>query len=115
MKKNNQKTKRKIRVRAKVQGTSNRPRLSVFRSNRFIYAQLIDDEKGRTILGASQKELKTANTGKPVEISKQLGIEFAKKAIDIKIKEVVFDKGSYIYHGRIKAFAEGAREGGLRF
>lgn len=107
MNKNNQKIKRKTRVRSKIHGTSSRPRLSVFRSNRFIYVQLIDDEKRRTLLGVSG--------GKPVEDSRKLGIEFAKKARGKKIKEVVFDRGPYLYHGRIKAFTEGAREGGLEF
>lgn len=115
MNKNNQKIKRKTRVRSKIHGTSSRPRLSVFRSNKYIYAQLIDDDKRTTIFGISQKKLKASNKVKPVENSRQLGIELAKAAQDKKIKEVVFDRGAYIYHGRIKAFAEGAREGGLKF
>lgn len=115
MKKNKQKIKRKLRIRAKVQGSGLRPRLSVFRSNKFIYAQIIDDDKKVTILGVSEKELGKKEKQKPIEKSKQLGLILAKKAIDKKIKEVIFDKGPYLYHGRIKALAEGAREGGLKF
>src|SRR3989344_1850155 len=92
--------KRKIRIRSKIKGTSARPRLSVFRSNKFIYAQLINDDKAETVLGVSEKNL---------------GIFLAKMAISKKIKAVVFDRGSYAYHGRIKQVAQGAREGGLKF
>src|SRR3990167_8897496 len=93
--------KRKIRVRAKIKGTEEKPRLSVFRSNRFVYAQLINDEKGQTILGVSEKGIDGKTIGK--------------KAIEKKVKQVVFDRGSYPYHGRVSAIAEGAREGGLKF
>ncbi len=104
---------RRTRVRSKIKGTSQRPRLSVFRSNKFIYAQIIDDEKGKTILGVSEREIKEKNT--KTENSKNLGLLVAKKAAQKKINEVVFDRGSYQYHGRVKALAEGAREGGLKF
>lgn len=113
--KNNKKTSRQIRVRAKVKGSSQKPRLSVFRSNKLIYAQIIDDNKGQTILGMSEKALALKEKVNKTERSKQLGLSLAKKAITKKIKEVVFDRGSYKYHGRVKAVAEGAREGGLKF
>ncbi len=106
---------RKLRVRAKTKGTSNKPRLSVYRSNRFIYVQVIDDEKRKTIVGVSEKNLSLKDKLKKTDKSKELGLLIAKKALDKKIKEVVFDRGSYKYHGRVKAVAEGARQGGLKF
>src|SRR3989344_2540839 len=106
--------RRKLRVRSKIQGTKNMPRLSVFRSNNYIYAQLIDDEKKETILGMSEQHLEK-KSGSKLARSKQLGLLLSKKAIEKKIKKVVFDRGSYIYHGRIKALAQAAREGGLEF
>lgn len=114
MKKTENKIRRQTRVRSKIRGTGDRPRLSVFRSNKFIYAQLINDEKGQTIVGVSEKHLKEKMTGKTTK-AKALGILLAKKAIDKKIKKVVFDRGSYTYHGRITSIADGAREGGLEF
>lgn len=114
MNKNKQKIRRQIRTRAKIRGTGERPRLSVFKSNRFIYAQLINDTAGKTIVGVSEKHLKEKLTGKSAR-SKAVGILLAKKAIDKKIKKVVFDRGSYSYHGRISSIAKGAREGGLEF
>jgi len=111
----NKKLRRKIRVRSKTQGTQARPRLSVFRSNKFIYVQLINDEKAETVLGVSEKNLGKAVKGKKSERSKELGLFLAKTAIAKKIKAVVFDRGSYAYHGRIKQVAQGAREGGLKF
>lgn len=110
-----QKLKRQIRTRSKVRGTEDKPRLSVFRSNRFIYAQLIDDEKGKTILGVSEKDVNNVKGMKKIERSKALGLFLAKKATDKKIKRAVFDRGSYAYHGRVSFFAQGAREGGLKF
>ncbi len=111
---NKQKLRRQIRVRSKIKGTKGRPRLSVFRSNRFMYAQLIDDEAEKTILAVSEKHL--VNTpSKKIEKAKEIGILLAKKAIEKKIKKVVFDKGSYAYKGRVSAVADGAREGGLEF
>lgn len=106
---------RQIRTRAKTQGTAIKPRLSVFRSNKHIYAQIIDDVKRETIVGVSDKELTQKETIKKTDKSKELGMLIAKKAIAKKIKEIVFDRGSYRYHGRVKALAEGAREGGLKF
>lgn len=106
---------RKIRVRAKIKGTLKKPRLSVFRSNKFIYAQIIDDENGKTIVGVSEKNLALKESVNKTVRSKELGTLIAKKAQDKKIKEVIFDRGSYKYHGRVKAVAEGAREGGLKF
>ena len=114
MNKNDRKLKRQIRTRSKIKGTEERPRLSVFKSNRFIYAQLINDEKGITIVGVSEKHLKEKPTGKTAK-AKAVGVLLAKKAVDKKIKKVVFDRGSYSYHGRVSSIAEGAREGGLEF
>lgn len=108
------KLKRKIRTRAKIRGTQDRPRLSVFRSNRFAYAQLINDQKGQTIVGVSEKHLREKASGKSTR-AKAVGVLLAKKAIEKKIKKAVFDKGSYSYHGRISEIARGAREGGLEF
>lgn len=103
---------RKRRIRARVRGTSQRPRLSVYRSLRGLYAQIIDDEAGKTIVGGSLKEVKAKHT---VEGAKKLGTLIAKKAKEKKIEKVVFDRNAYKYHGRVKALAEGAREGGLQF
>jgi large subunit ribosomal protein L18 len=103
----------KMGVRRKLSGTSARPRLSVFRSNTGIYAQIIDDEKGVTIAAASSLELgkKTVN----IENSKTVGKKLAEKAVASGVQAIVFDRNGYLYHGNIKAFAEGAREGGLKF
>src|SRR5690349_22490308 len=100
-------------VRKKVSGTTDRPRLSVFRSNTGIYAQIIDDIKGVTIAAASTVELgkKTVN----LENSKSVGKKLAEKAVASGVQSIVFDRNGYLYHGNIKAFAEGAREGGLKF
>ncbi|MFN3301535.1 MAG: 50S ribosomal protein L18 [Patescibacteria group bacterium] len=112
--------RRHKRVRAKVFGTKDRPRLSVFRSLKHIYAQIIDDEKGHTLVSASDFDLKSKikkEKKKPtkVEIAYQVGELIAKKALEKKIKKVVFDRGGYKYHGRVKALAEGARKKGLIF
>jgi len=114
MNKIERKTKRQIRTRAKIKGTQTRPRLSVYRSNHFVYAQLINDETRKTIIGVSEKHIKEALSGK-IARARALGILLAKKAIGKKIKKVVFDRGSYSYHGRIEGVAQGAREGGLEF
>lgn len=100
-------------VRKKINGTNERPRLSVFRSNTGIYAQIIDDVKGVTIVSASSIELgkKTVN----LENSKNVGKKLAEKAVASGVQAIVFDRNGYLYHGNIKAFAEGAREGGLKF
>jgi large subunit ribosomal protein L18 len=104
--------RRKRRVRARIFGTKDRPRLSVYRSLRQIAVQLIDDDAGRTLVAASTKHVK----GKPtVEGAKKLGSEIAKRAKEAKISAVVLDRSGYKYHGRIKALADAAREGGLKF
>jgi len=110
-----QKQRRQVRVRAKIFGTKNKPRLSVFKSNKYIFAQIINDEIGKTIVGISEKELNVKEKSNKTQRAKELGVILAKKAIGKKIKTVAFDRGSYLYHGRIKALAEGAREGGLKF
>lgn len=104
--------RRKARIRAKVTGTADRPRLSVHRSLRGMYAQLIDDDAGKTIVAASLKEAKAKPT---VEGASQLGTLIALKAKKAKIAAVVFDRSGYKYHGRVKALADAAREGGLAF
>ena len=103
---------RHTRVRNKIAGTSEVPRLNVFRSNNNIFAQIIDDEKQTTIVSSSSVELKINNGGN-VEGAKLVGADIAKKAKKAKITKVVFDRGGYLYHGRVKALAEAARENGL--
>ncbi|RZL18602.1 MAG: 50S ribosomal protein L18 [Pedobacter sp.] len=106
----------RYRIRKKVSGTPTKPRLSVFRSNSEIYAQLIDDANGATIAAASSKQRDiSAQKVAKTEKSKMVGEAIAKKATELGIKDVVFDRSGYIYHGRVKAVAEGAREGGLQF
>lgn len=111
-----QRQKIRYRIRKKIAGTASKPRLSVFRSNTDIYAQLIDDDNGVTLAAASSKDKAIAaqKTNK-TEKSKLVGIEVAKKAIELGLNSVVFDRGGNLYHGRIKAVADGAREGGLNF
>lgn len=104
---------RRARVRAKLNGTESRPRLVVFRSLSSIYAQLIDDTKGKTIV--SEHDLKTNEKMTKTESAKAVGMAIAKKATAKGITECVFDRNGYMYHGRTKAVAEGAREGGLKF
>lgn len=103
------------RVRAKLSGTSAKPRLCVFRSNTNIYAQIIDDISGTTLLSASSLDKEMDGYGGNKEAAKKVGALVAKKAAEKGITEVVFDRGGYIYHGRVKELAEGAREGGLKF
>ena len=103
------------RVRGKVSGTAQRPRLNVFRSTNHIYAQFIDDVQGVTLAAASTLDKEIAGYGGNKEAAKKVGLLIAKKAADKGITEVVFDRGGYIYHGRVKELAEGAREGGLKF
>jgi large subunit ribosomal protein L18 len=100
-------------IRKKITGTPEKPRLSVFKSNKAIYAQLIDDANGTTLAAASSIELGDTNSN--VEGSKNVGSKLAEKAKGAGIEDVVFDRGGYRYHGRVKALAEGAREGGLKF
>ncbi|MBI5742674.1 MAG: 50S ribosomal protein L18 [Candidatus Niyogibacteria bacterium] len=106
------------RLRGKVSGTPERPRLSIYRSNQHLYLQVIDDEQGKTLVGLGdypKKGEKKKIVGTKTERAKALGMEIAKLAIAKKIKKVVFDRGGFTYHGNIKAAAEGAREGGLEF
>ena len=112
---NKARIRRHTRVRGKISGTAECPRLDVFRSNSNIYAQLIDDVKGVTLVSASsvEKEFGAAKGNK--EEARKVGQLIAKRAIDKNITEVVFDRGGYVYHGRVKELAEGAREGGLKF
>ena len=107
--------RRHMRVRRKISGTAERPRLCVYRSNSNIYVQIIDDVAGNTLVSAStlDKEIKTKYANK--EAAKELGTLIAKRAADKKIVDVVFDRGGYIYHGVVKELAEAAREGGLKF
>ncbi|HEY0298531.1 MAG TPA: 50S ribosomal protein L18 [Arachidicoccus sp.] len=115
---NNLQKKQKIRyrIRSKVAGTATKPRLSVFRSNSELYLQLINDDEGVTITSASTRDKDVAaQSGTKTEKSKLAGSAIAKKAIDLGVKEVVFDRGGNLYHGRVKAAADGAREGGLQF
>ena len=105
--------KKHWRMRAKIKGTAERPRLAVFRSTKHIYAQVIDDTVGRTLVAASTLELETERN--KTEASKQVGDMIAKKALEKGITKVVFDRGGNLYHGRIQALAEGAREAGLDF
>jgi large subunit ribosomal protein L18 len=106
------KESRHRRVRAKISGTAERPRLSVFRSNSHVFLQVIDDISGKTLISVSDLEVKK---GVPMEKAKNAGLAVAKLAKEKGIKKVVFDRGGYQYHGRVKAVAEGAREGGLEF
>jgi len=121
-KKQEKRNRRHKRVRAKIFGTAQRPRLCVFKSGKHIYAQLINDEKGKTLVAASSQEIKKpksirqlADHPPKIYIAKEVGKSLAKKALEKKIEKVIFDRGGYLYHGKIKALAEGAREGGLKF
>ncbi|MEM6523921.1 MAG: 50S ribosomal protein L18 [Bacteroidota bacterium] len=100
-------------IRNKIEGTTDKPRLSVFKSNKAIYAQIIDDSKGHTVMAASSSEV--GGKGVTVEVSKEVGKKLAEKAVASGVERIVFDRNGYIYHGKIKALAEGAREGGLKF
>lgn len=106
--------RRKKKVRARISGTEKRPRLAVYRSNRNIYAQIIDDVKGETLVSATNLSKNLEKMAKTEQATK-IGEEVAKKAVAKKIKKVVFDKSGYKYHGRVKALAEAARKGGLEF
>ena len=106
----------KFRVRKKIAGTAQRPRLSIFRSNTDIYVQLIDDDGAKTLASASSRDKDiVAQKGTKSEKSKLVGGAIARKAVELGLKDVVFDRGGYLYHGRVKAVADGAREGGLNF
>ena len=112
--KNVSRVRRHARVRAKISGTAEAPRLCVYRSNKNIEAQSIDDVKGATLVASSSMALKLEN-GSNIDAAKLVGEDIAKKALAKKIKKVVFDRSGYIYHGRVKALAEAAREAGLEF
>lgn len=112
--KNVARSRRHARVRKNLSGTSEMPRLNVFRSNTQIYAQIINDETGTTLASSSSVALKIKNGGN-IEGAKAVGADIAKKALDLKIKKVVFDRGGYQYHGRVEALADAARENGLEF
>jgi large subunit ribosomal protein L18 len=112
--KNEARLRRHRRVRGKISGTAARPRLDVFRSAKHIYAQLIDDEAGVTLAAASTLDKDFSGYGGNVDAATQVGKNIAKKALEKGISEVVFDRGGFVYHGRVKAVAEGAREGGLK-
>ena len=111
------KTKRRKRIKAgirvNIKGTPDRPRMSIFRSNKDIYVQLVDDTTGHTLASASSRE--ETSKGTKTEVAKSVGLAIAKKASGSGINLVVFDRGGFLYHGRVKALAEGAREGGLTF
>ena len=110
-----QRMKRHARVRSKISGTAERPRLSVFRSENHIYAQVIDDVAGNTLVSASTVEKAFEGNGSNCEAAKKVGATIAERALQKGIEEVVFDRGGYIYHGRVQALAEAAREAGLKF
>jgi len=112
-KKEERRLKIRRRIRKTVSGTASRPRLSIFRSNNEIYAQLINDELGNTLAAASSKDI--SSKGTKVEMSKEVGKSLAEKAKASGIESVVFDRAGYLYHGRVKSLADGAREGGLKF
>ncbi len=111
--------RRHRRVRAKVHGAASRPRLSVFRSNRFVYGQVIDDVTGRTLLSAGSKSVlgvsKTKKPASKTDIARAVGRELARRALEKQIKKITFDRGGFRYQGRVRALAQGAREGGLEF
>ncbi len=112
---NKQRLRRHARVRAKISGTPECPRLAVYRSTQHIYAQIIDDVNGKTLASASTTEKEFTNYGGNKEAAKAIGQKIAERAKEKGITEVVFDRGGYLYHGRVKELADGAREGGLEF
>ncbi len=109
----NGRLKKKLRIRKKIAGSAERPRLCIFKSAKHIYASLIDDTTGKTLLALSSLNVKDELAG--IEMAKKVGVEIAKKALSEKISSVVFDRNGFIYHGRVKSLADGAREGGLNF
>lgn len=111
---NEARLRRHVRVRKNISGTKECPRLNVFRSNNGIYAQVIDDETGKTLASSSNLELKIKNGGN-IEAAKKVGKDIAEKCLKLKIKKVVFDRGGFNYHGRVAALADAAREAGLEF
>lgn len=117
IKKQEKRIRRHKKIRAKISGKNNRPRLCIFRSANHIYAQLIDDDKGKVLFSVNDLSLKSKNKGQGRKTSnaKEIGKLIALKAVKNKIDKVIFDRAGYKYHGRVKALAEGAREGGLKF
>ena len=114
--KKDKRQKIRYKIRKRISGTNDTPRLAVFRSNKEIYAQLIDDVSGNTIVSSSSAEKEISKTkGNKTEIASIVGIKLAEKAISKGIKQVSFDRSGYLYHGRVKSLADGAREGGLKF
>ena len=114
--KNVNRQKRHLRLRQTLSGTATKPRLNVFRSNKQIYAEIIDDTKGITLCSASSRDTEAGvKNGSNVEAASKVGSLIAKRALDLKIEAVVFDRGGYLYHGRVKALAEAARAAGLKF
>ena len=105
----------KKRIRKTVTGTAEKPRLSVFRSNNEIYAQIIDDVAGKTLMAASSLEKEFSKEGNRSEVAKKVGKQIAEKAKEAGLEQVAFDRNGYLYHGRVRSLAEGAREGGLKF
>ena len=107
--------KRKKRIRAKIFGTKLRPRVSVYRSSKYIYAQIVNDEERKTLLSLTSKDIKSDSKTSKVQLAAKVGEELAKRAKTKKIIKVVFDRGGYRYHGRVKALADSLRKGGLEF
>ncbi len=114
MSKNQRRAKRKIRIRKKIRGTADKPRLVIFRSNKHLYAQIVDDQTATTLAAYSSHNLESSPR-LSIETAKSVGENLAKRALDQNIKSVVFDRNGYHYHGRIKALADAARSGGLNF
>ena len=112
---NKARVKRHMRIRNKISGTAEKPRLNVFRSAKHIYAQIIDDVSGKTLASASSMDKDFEGLGANKEAAKKVGQIIGKKAVDSGISEVIFDRGGYIFHGRVKELADGARESGLKF
>src|SRR6187402_2878048 len=110
----NRRAKIRAKIRSKISGSASRPRLAIYRSNASIYAQIIDDLSGTTLASASSGDLKKVK-GTKVDLSKEVGKKIAELAVSKGVTEVVFDRAGYLYHGRVKALADGAREGGLKF
>ena len=113
--KQDKRIRRHKKIRKNLHGTASRPRLCVARSNQHIYAQLIDDDKAEVLVAVSDLDVKAKKGEKKADIAKEVGKSIAKKALEGKIESVVFDRGGILFHGRVKALADGAREGGLKF
>lgn len=111
----NRRKRIQLRIRKKIRGTAERPRLNVFRSNRYIYAQVIDDIQGHTLAAADSREATISNEGNKVDQAREVGKLLAERAKEANVETVLFDRGGYLYHGRVKALADGAREGGMKF